>query len=66
MTQRNPLKAILKKKPICFKSRFENSKRFCLISGGRVFQSFGAQEKAWSPIDQKRVGVPLNYYYYNL
>ncbi len=32
----------------------------CLISEGREFQSFGAQdEKARSPIDRRRVGVSL-------
>ncbi len=56
MTQENHLKAILKK--YVLRTDLKTLKdSACLISEGREFQSFGAQdEKAWSPIDRRRVG----------
>ncbi len=54
MTQENHLKAILNK--YVLRTDLKTLKD-CLISEGREFQSFGAQdEKARSPIDHRRVG----------
>ncbi len=55
MTQENHLKAILKK--YVLRTDLKTLKdSACLISEGRDFQSFGAQdEKARSPIDRRRV-----------